>query len=89
MMANYLQILSTAHKCNGCMPVKAVCKPQQLMLEAQPLASLVERPPPAPASRVRDLLGVMVRTRGGYNTTLNIFLTDMFMVLSFKMLFQT
>ncbi len=32
------------------------------------LASLVERPPPAPASRVRDPLGVMVWTRGGYTS---------------------
>ncbi len=32
----------------------------------KPLASLLERPPPAPASRVRDPLGVMVQTRGGY-----------------------
>ncbi len=30
-----------------------------------PLASLVERPPPAPASRVRDPLGELVRTRVG------------------------
>ncbi len=27
--------------------------------------SLLERPSPAPETRVRDLLGVMVRTRGG------------------------
>ncbi len=27
--------------------------------------SLLERPPPAPETRVRDPLGVMVRTRGG------------------------
>ncbi len=27
--------------------------------------SLLERPPPAPESRVRDPLGVMVQTRGG------------------------
>ncbi len=27
--------------------------------------SLLERPPPAPETRVRDLLGVMVWTRGG------------------------
>ncbi len=56
-----------------CMPVRAVCKhcPDlkkkrgALALEA-PLASLVERPPPVPESRVRDRLGVMVLTRGGY-----------------------
>ncbi len=35
------------------MPVRAVCK-----------ASLVERPPPAPASRF-ETCGVMVWTRGG------------------------
>ncbi len=27
--------------------------------------SLLERPPPAPVTRIRDPLGVMVRTRGG------------------------
>ncbi len=46
MMANYLQILSTAHKCNGCMPVKAVCKPQQLTLDAVAF-SLLGRVPSA------------------------------------------
>ncbi len=29
--------------------------------------SLLERPPPAPETRVRDPLGVMLRTRGGFN----------------------
>ncbi len=29
--------------------------------------SLLERPPPAPETRVRDPLGVMVQTRGGVN----------------------
>ncbi len=37
-----------------------------LATDAKPLASLVERLPPVPASRVRDPLGVMVRTWGGY-----------------------
>ncbi len=57
--------------CNRmCMPVRAVCKPHSGALATNSrLAfgrSLLERPPPAPESRVRDPLGVMVRTRGGY-----------------------
>ncbi len=64
--------------CNGCMPVRAVCKPRSPDLKRGALAtdvrgcslwgSLLERPPPAPESRerrVRDLLGELVRTRVG------------------------
>ncbi len=63
-------------KCNGCMPVRAVCKPHSPDLKRGALAtdargcslwrSLLERPPPAPESR--DPLGELVRTRvgGGY-----------------------
>ncbi len=61
--------------CNGCMPVRAVCKPHSPDLKRGALAtdtrgcslwrSLLERPPPAWESRVRDPLGVMVRTRVG------------------------
>ncbi len=53
--------------CNGCMPVRAVCKPHSPDLKRGALAtdargcslwrSLLERPPPAPESRVRDPLG--------------------------------
>ncbi len=60
-------------KCNGCMPVRAVCKPHSPDLKRGALAtdargcslwrSLLERPPPAPESRVRDPLGELVRTR--------------------------
>ncbi len=52
--------------CNGCMPVRAVCKPHSPDLKRGALAtdargcslwrSLLERPPPAPESRVRDPL---------------------------------
>ncbi len=52
--------------CNGCMPVRAVCKPRSLTSKRDALAtdargcslwrSLLERPPPAPESRVRDPL---------------------------------
>ncbi len=62
-------------KCNGCMPVRAVCKPHSPDLKRGALAtdasgcslwrSLLERPPPAPESRVRDPLGELVRTRVG------------------------
>ncbi len=61
------------------MPVRAVCKPHSPDLKRGALAtdargcslwrSLLERPPPAPESRVRDpLVGELVRTRvgGGY-----------------------
>ncbi len=60
------------------MPVRAVCKPHSPGLKRGALAtdargcslwrSLLERPPPAPESRVRDPLGELVRTRvgGGY-----------------------
>ncbi len=60
------------------MPVRAVCKPHSPDLKRGALAtdargcslwrSLLERPPPAPESRVRDPLGELVRTRvgGGY-----------------------
>ncbi len=57
------------------MPVRAVCKPHSPDLKRGALAtdtrgcslwrSLLERPPPAPASRVRDPLGELVRTRVG------------------------
>ncbi len=53
-------------ECNGCMPVRAVCKPHSPDLKRGALAtdawgcslwrSLLERPPPAPESRVRDPL---------------------------------
>ncbi len=62
-------------QCNGCMPVRAVCKPHSPDLKRGALAtdargcslwrSLLERPPPAPESRVRDPLGELVRTRVG------------------------
>ncbi len=61
------------------MPVRAVCKPHSPDLtKRRSIAtdtrgcslwhSLLERPPPVPASRVRDPLGELVRTRvgGGY-----------------------
>ncbi len=61
--------------CNGCMPVRAECKPHSPDLKRGALAtdargcslwrSLLERPPPAPASQVRDPLGELVRTRVG------------------------
>ncbi len=61
--------------CNGCMPVRAVCKPHSPDLKRGALAtdargcslwrSLLERPPPAPESRVRDPLGELGRTRVG------------------------
>ncbi len=57
------------------MPVRAVCKPHSPDLKRGALAtdargcslwrSLLERPPPAPESRVRDPLGELVRTRVG------------------------
>ncbi len=57
------------------MPVRAVCKPHSPDLKRGALAtdargcslwrSWLERPPPAPASRVRDPLGELVRTRVG------------------------
>ncbi len=57
------------------MPVRAVCKPRSPDLKRGALAtdargcslwrSLLERPPPAPESRVRDPLGELVRTRVG------------------------
>ncbi len=61
------------------MPVRAVCKPHSPDLKRGALAtdargcslwrSLLERPPPAPESRVRDPLGELVWTHvggGGY-----------------------
>ncbi len=58
--------------CNGCMPVRAVCKPHSPDLKRGALwtdargcslwRSLLERPPPAPESRVCDPLGELVRT---------------------------
>ncbi len=58
------------------MPVRAVCKPHSPDLKRGALATdasslwrtLLERPPPAPESRVRDQLGELVRTcvGGGY-----------------------
>ncbi len=57
------------------MPVRAVRKPHSPDLKRGALAtdargcslwrSLLERPPPAPESRVRDPLGEWVRTRVG------------------------
>ncbi len=57
------------------MPVRAVCKPHSPDLKRGALAtdargcslwrSFLERPPPAPESRVRDPLGELVRTRVG------------------------
>ncbi len=57
------------------MPVRAVCKPRSPDLKRGALATdargcslwrtLLERPPPAPESRVRDPLGELVRTRVG------------------------
>ncbi len=62
-------------KCNGCMPVRAVCKPHSPDLKRGALAtdargcslwrSLLERPPSAQESRVRDPLGELARTRVG------------------------
>ncbi len=60
-------------ECNGCMPVRAVCKPHSSHLKKRRSSdwrcslwrSLLERPPPAPESRVRDPLGELVRTRVG------------------------
>ncbi len=65
------------------MPVRAVCKPHSPDLKRGALAtdargcslwrSLLERPPPAPESRVRDLLGELVRTRvGGVTPIINL-----------------
>ncbi len=61
--------------CNGCMPVRAVCKPHSPDLKRGALAtdargcslwrSLLECPPPGPESQVRDPLGELVRTRVG------------------------
>ncbi len=61
-------------KYNRCvMPVRAVCKPHSPDLKKRRSKrqyslwrSLLERPPPVPESWVRDPLGVMVWTRGGY-----------------------
>ncbi len=60
---------------NGCMPVRAVCKPHSPDLKRGALATdargcslwrtLLEHPPPAPESRVGDPLGELVRTRVG------------------------
>ncbi len=57
------------------MPIRAVCKPRSPDLKRGPLATdargcslwrtLLERPPPAPESWVRDPLGELVRTRVG------------------------
>ncbi len=57
------------------MPVRAVCKPRSPDLKRGALAtdargcslrrSLLERPPPAPESLVRDPLGELVQTRVG------------------------
>ncbi len=57
------------------MPVRAVCKPHSPDLKRGALVTdargcslwryLLERPPPAPESRVRDPLGELVRTRVG------------------------
>ncbi len=56
--------------CNGCMPVRAVCKPHSPDLKKRHSSgcnlwrSLLERPPPAPESRVHDPLGAR-RSCGG------------------------
>ncbi len=64
------------------MPVRAVCKPHSPDLKRGALAtdargcslwrSLLERPPPAPESRVRDPLGELVRTRVGGVTAAHV-----------------
>ncbi len=61
-------------QCNGCMPVRAVCKPRSPDLKGGALAtdirgcslwrSLLERPPPAPESWVRDPLGARTSCGG-------------------------
>ncbi len=67
-----ISLLEVRSMCNGCIPVRAVCKPHSPDLKMR--RSLVERLPPAPASRVQDPL--VVRTRGGY-TCMNCVLIDM------------
>ncbi len=75
-----------------CMPVKGRCvnltlltsKRGALATDARGCSlwpSLVERPPPAPESRVRDPLGMMVRTRGGYTSTIDVGLVEVELVL--------
>ncbi len=66
------------------MPVRAVCKPRSPDLKRGALAtdargcslwrSLLERPPPAPESRVRDPFDELVRTRVGGFTLVKLFL---------------
>ncbi len=80
----YLQFpfISVMCICNGCMPVRAVCKPHSPDLKRGALAtdargcslwrSLLERPPRAPESRVRDPLGELVWTRVGGYTYINV-----------------
>ncbi len=73
---SFIYILIYIYICNGCMPVRAMCKPHSPDLKKRRARgcslwrSLLERPPPAPESRVRDPLGArrvrMVWTRGGY-----------------------
>ncbi len=82
--------------CNGCMPVRAVCKPHSPDLKRGALAtdargcslwrSLLERPPPAPESRVRDPLGELVRTRVGglHLIMMNSCQNSMFMCEEYK-----
>ncbi len=56
--------------CNGCMPVRAVCKPHSPDLKKRRSSgcslwrSLLERPPPAPESQVRDPLGARTSCGG-------------------------
>ncbi len=73
------------------MPVRAVCKPHSLDLKRGALAtdargcslwrSLLERPPPAPESRVRDPLSELVRTRVGGVTYIYIYIYIMFSII--------
>ncbi len=75
LVVQELGVCDAYRLCNGCMPVRAVCKPHSPDLKRGALAtdargcslwrSLLERPPPAPESRVRDPLGELVRTRVG------------------------
>ncbi len=67
----FIIISLTFHSiCNGCMPVRAVCKPHSPDLKKRCSSScklwrsLLERPPPAPESRVRDPLGARTSCGG-------------------------
>ncbi len=66
----YIYIYISLSICNGCMPVRAVCKPHSPDLKKRHSSgcslwrSLLERPPPAPESRVRDPLGARTSCGG-------------------------